>query len=163
MMCFLSSASELVGYLCCYINDRFSRKKVLIAFLASASIMCLTVVLIPLNNNNNNNNNDQESSSNTQINFNTILIILFASIGKAMASAAFNSAYMFTSQLYPTSVRNTMMSIISCSSRIGSLISPQINMLRTILWAPLPYLIFSSASLIACVFTFFLPDPSSLL
>ena len=57
-MCFLSSASELVGYLCCYINDRFSRKKVLIAFLASASIMCLTVVLIPLNNNNNNNNNE---------------------------------------------------------------------------------------------------------
>jgi len=106
-------------------------------------------VLIPLGN-------DQESLS-----FNTVLVILFASIGKAMASAAFNSAYMFTSQLYPTSVRNTLMSVISCSSRIGSLISPQINMLRTLFWAPLPYLIFSGASLIACVFTFFLPDPST--
>ena len=146
-MCFLSSFSETIGYLFCYLNNKFSRKKVLIGFLASASIMCLSVVLIPLPNS-------------SDIGWNSILIILFASIGKAMASAAFNSAYMFTSQSYPTSVRNTLVSIVSCSSRIGSLISPQINMLRSLVWGPLPYLIFSGASLIACVFTFFLPDTS---
>lgn len=149
-MCFLSSTSETIGYICCYLNDRFSRKKVLISFLASASIMCLTVVLIPLGNQSNG------------ISWSAILIILFASIGKAMASAAFNSAYVFTSQLYPTSVRNTLVSVVSSSSRIGSLLAPQINMLRSLVWGPLPYLIFSGASLVSCVFTFFLPDTSSL-
>lgn len=148
-MCFLSSLSETIGYIFCYLNDKYSRKKVLIGFLASASIMCLSVVLIPL----------PKSSS---ISLNSILIIIFASIGKSMASAAFNSAYMFTSQSYPTSVRNTLVSIVSCSARIGSLISPQINLLRSLVWAPLPYLIFSGASLVACVFTFFLPDTSKL-
>ena len=53
-------------------------------------------------------------------------------------------------------------SVVSSSSRIGSLLAPQINMLRSLVWGPLPYLIFSGASLVSCVFTFFLPDTSSL-
>ena len=150
-MCFLSSFSETLGYLCCYLNDKYSRKKVLIGFLAAASVMCMSVVLIPL-----------DHRSMDGITFSTVLVILFASVGKAMASAAYNSAYMFTSQVYPTHVRNTLVSVVSCSSRIGSFIAPQINMLRTLVWGPLPYLIFSTASLIACVCTFFLPDNYSL-
>lgn len=117
-MCFLSSVSESIGDMCCYINDKYSRKKVLIGFLAAASVMCLSVVLIPL---------DRQSIG---INVNSVLVILFASAGKAMASAAFNSVYVFTSQVYPTHVRNTMVSVVSCSSRLGSFMSPSINMLK---------------------------------
>ena len=145
-MYFLSSVSEIFGYLCCYLNDRYSRKKVLIGFFVLSTAFCLGVALMP-------NNSDR---------INIVLVIVFASIGKAMASAAYNSAYMFTSQVYPTHVRNTLVSVVSCSSRLGSLISPQIIMLRTLVWGPLPYLIYSGASLLACVCTIFLPNNYSI-
>ena len=145
-MYFLSSVSEAFGYLCCYLNDKYSRKKVLIGFFILSTCFCLVVALTP----------------STSEKLNIILVILFASLGKAMCSAAYNSVYVFTSQVYPTHVRNTLVSVISCSSRIGSLISPQINMLRTLVWGPLPYFIFSGASLLSCLCTFFLPDSYSI-
>jgi hypothetical protein len=154
-MYFFSSLAEIIGYASCHLNDYFSRKNVLIGFLGSASLMCLIVALIPTNS------SIIFNIFNLNISLNSILIILFASIGKAMASAAFNSGYVFTSKLYPTSVRNTLVSLVSSIGRVGSLISPQINLLRKIVWAPLPYFIFSGSSLLACLFTIFLPDPSS--
>ncbi len=78
-----------------------------------------------------------------------------------MASAAFNSGYVFTSKLYPVNVRNTLVSLVLSVGRIGSLISPQINLLKTLVWAPLPYLIFSFSSLIASFTMIFVPNPSN--
>ena len=124
----------------------FLEKKFSFFCFALSASFCLGVALVP-------------SKSTT---LNTVLIILFASVGKAMASAAYNSAYQFTIQVYPTHVRNTLVSLVSCSSRIGSLIAPQINMLRLLVWALLPYIIFSGASLVACVCTFFLPGNYSI-
>jgi hypothetical protein len=46
-MYFCSSVAEIVGYASCHLNDFFSRKKVFIGFLGSASLMCLIVALIP--------------------------------------------------------------------------------------------------------------------
>jgi hypothetical protein len=90
---------------------------------------------------------------------NSVLKILFASAGKAMASAAFNSCYIYNSMLYPTNVRSTVVLFASNVGRIGSFISPQINLLQTQVWKPLPYIIFSSASFMGAVFVFLLPDP----
>jgi len=154
-MYFFSSLAETIGYASCHLNDAFSRKKVLIGFLGSASLMCLIVALIPIDS------SIMFNIFNLNISLNSILIILFASIGKAMASAAFNSGYVFTSKSYPTSVRNTLVSLVSSIGRVGSIISPQINLLRTLVWAPLPYFIFSGSSLLACLFTIFVPDPTN--
>jgi len=152
VMYFLSSIAEIVGYAACHLNDKFSRKKVLIGFLGSASLMCLMVALVPSN----------PESGNKSLTLNSVLIMVFASIGKAMASAAFNSGYVFTTKQYPTNVRNTLVALVSSIGRIGSLVSPQINLLRTLVWAPLPYYVFSAISFIACLLTMFLPDTSSL-
>ena len=86
LMYFFSSIAEIVGYASCHLNDRFSRKKVLIGFLGSASAMCLVVALIPID------------SNNKSLTVNSVLIMVFASIGKAAASAAFNSGYVFTTK-----------------------------------------------------------------
>lgn len=149
LMYLLSSIAEVIGYISCHLNDKFSRKRVMIFFLGTAGIMCLIVALIP-----------KDVSSDLSVN--SILVILFASIGKAMASAAFNSGYVFTTKLYPTSVRNTLVALVSSIGRTGSLISPQINLLRKLVWEPLPYFIFSGSSLLACLLTIFLPDPTNL-
>ena len=138
----LSSIAELLGYACCHLNDKFNRKILFTVFIGLTSVFCLIVIFIPA---------DQD-----------VLIILTASIGRSMASAAYNSSYVYTSQLFPTSVRNTFFLFISSFGRIGSIISPQINLLQTLIWKPLPYIIFSSSSFIACLFVLLLPDPNTL-
>jgi MFS family permease len=147
-MYLLSSLAEFVGYFTCHINDVIGRKRALSIFFALSGFICLSVIFVP------------DSTDMTSIN--SILIIVLASIGKASASAASNSTYVYTSHLYPTKVRNTFMLFIASMGRVGSIISPQINLLGYLIWRPLPYIIFSTCSLIASLFIFILPDPEKL-
>jgi MFS family permease len=94
LMYLLSCLAEAIGYLSCHLNDKFGRKKMLMFFLVSASVVCLIVAMLPYSS----------ASEPSSLNLIGILKISFASIGKAMASAAFNSAYVYNSLLYPTSV-----------------------------------------------------------
>ena len=45
LMFLVSSIAEIIGYAICHLNDRFSRKKVLVGFLASASVVCFIVAV----------------------------------------------------------------------------------------------------------------------
>lgn len=129
----ISSIAEVIGYASCHLNDIFGRKRMFILYLMSASVVCLAVALIP-------------SSSSIQtdtLTVSSILKIFFASTGKAMASGAFNSCYIYNSLSYPTIIRSTAVLFSSNVGSIGSFISPQINLLGTLLWKPLPYFIFS--------------------
>jgi len=90
-----------------------------------------------------------------------------------MASAAFNTCYAFTANFYPTNVRNFAFTFISCIGNIGinysfnfcgifyfitfigAFVSPQVNLSKN-LWKPLPYLIFSSFSLLGSIAIFLL-------
>jgi MFS family permease len=143
------SIAELIGYWICLFNDKFGRRKTNIFYLFVAAVMCLIVSLVPRNNDLNDENKVLRDA---------IMIISLISIGKCMISAAFNTLYIYTSELYPTSVRNFALLFCSCVGRVGSLISPQINLLGDVLWKPLPYLIFSIASFIASIFVFILPE-----
>jgi OCT family organic cation transporter-like MFS transporter 4/5 len=89
-----------------------------------------------------------------------ILIISLISIGKFTVSASFNTLFVYTAELYDTRVRNFALVMCSCVGRLGSLISPQINLLGTIVWKTLPFLIFSISAFIAAVFNFILPEKS---
>lgn len=133
--------AEAIGYMACHLNEKFRRKYVYISFLFLASVMCLLVALLP---------NEQNGS---------ILVTVFALIGKAMASGAFNISYNYTSAMFPAIVRNTLSLTVSCVGRGGSIISPIINLLGNTVWKPLPYLIFSSSSLVGCFLIASLPEP----
>ena len=87
-----------------------------------------------------------------------ILKIVFALIGKAMVSAAFNSCYVYNSMLYPSKVRSSALLFTSNLGAVGSYISPQINLLKSV-WEPLPYFVFGSSSFLSAVFVFIMPDP----
>ena len=72
----------------------------MIGFLATSGISCLAVALVP------------KEIASDKISWNSILIIIFASLGKAAASGALNSCYIITLKFYPTSVRSSLMSIV---------------------------------------------------
>ena len=151
LMFILSSVAEILGYFACHMNDKFGRKRMFIIFLALASIVCLAVAIVPLKHSNSNENSWT---------WNSILILIMASFGKASVSAAYSSLFIYTCQLFPTRMRNTLLLFVSSIGRIGSIISPFINLLSGMVWRPLPYLVFSSGSFIACIFVFLLNDPA---
>lgn len=148
-MFMLSCIGEFIGYSICFLNDKFSRKKVMIIFLMSATLFCLLASLSP-------------KELDGQTTWRSFLTIFFATAGKAAASASFNSIFVYTFRMFPTNVRNTLFALCNSIGKIGSLLSPQINVLRTLVWEPLPYFVFSSSAVIASFVLFFLPDPSKL-
>ena len=145
----LSCLAELIGYSSCFLNDKFSRKKCLIFFISSAGIVCFLCTLIP-----------KELAGETT--WRSGLGILAASVGKVFVSACFSSIYVYTIRMFPTNVRSTMFAICNSTGRIGSIIAPQINLLRLLVWDPLPYLIFSVNAGAAALAVKFLPNPSKI-
>jgi OCT family organic cation transporter-like MFS transporter 4/5 len=119
----------------------------LIIFLVVSSLVCLIVAVLP------------SGSNSLAI---VIVKMAFVFFGKASASAAFNSAFIYNSLLYSTSVRSTIVLFASNFGNIGSFVSPQINLLQVFVWRPLPYLIFSGSSLIASLCVLLLPDPEKI-
>ena len=49
-----------------------------------------------------------------------------ALIGKFGATAAFNVAYLYTAEMYPTQIRSTAVGMCSMMSRIGGILAPQV-------------------------------------
>ncbi len=66
--------------------------------------------------------------------------------------------YVYPAQIFPTSVRNTLVGFILCSGKLGGIIAPQINLLRFTVCAPMPYFIFGINTVLASVAIMFLPN-----
>lgn len=145
-MFLLSSLAEVVGYSLGILGNKYSSNTILKICLFMASSCCMIVALMP-------------KDSSGIFSWNSIIIMVFVFIGKATSSTSFTLIYVYTNQIYPTFVRNTLVSYIASCGRFGSLISPQINLLGTTVWGPLPYVIFSGSSLVGCIFLFFLKNP----
>jgi MFS family permease len=148
-MFFLSCIAEIVGVIICRYNDIYGRRRTFSGFLIVSAFTCLIVALIP---------HDFELTISDGISLNEILIVIFALIGKGAVSGAYNIIYIYTSELYTTNVRNTAVLFLVCVGSVGSFVAPQINFLRTLVWAPLPYMIFAISALIACFCVIFLPE-----
>ena len=143
------SLAEIGGYWLCLLNDKFGKRRMNIIYLIASSSVCLIVSLVPRN---------EDLNDEAKVLQDAILIISLISIGKFSVSASFNTLFVYTTELYDTRVRNFALVMCSCVGRLGSLISPQINLLGNIVWKTLPYLIFSISAFIAAIFNFILPE-----
>ncbi|XP_020383914.2 solute carrier family 22 member 5-like [Rhincodon typus] len=103
--CFISAASELLVSVIVWWLMRASPRRITTAsmFILSGGVLLL-VKFVP---------------STLQI-----VITLLLIIGKSGATAVYTIIYIFTSELYPTVVRNMGLGACSMASRIGSIISP---------------------------------------
>ena len=149
LMFIFSCLAEFLGYLVCMMNYKIGRRKALIIYFLLTGFICL-VISFEQGNINRNLGNEQKNV------FNAVMIIILVSIGKCMASAAFNTCYVFTAENYETNVRNFALLFVSCIGNIGGLVSPQVNLSKG-LSKPLPYLIFSLFSLFGSLAVFMMP------
>ena len=61
----------------------------------------------------------------------TWLLITLSMLGKLAITSSYGTVYIFSAELFPTSVRNVGMGAASMSARLGGIICPYINMLRS--------------------------------
>jgi hypothetical protein len=78
--------------------------------------------------------------------------------GKACIQGAFNILYIFTSELYPTVIRNSAVGTCSMVARIGAGASGYIAILSDVTLPTVPMAIFCIFSLFAGVLIYFLPE-----
>lgn len=82
----------------------------------------------------------------------------FFMMGKVCIQAAFNILYIFTSEMYPTVVRNSAVGVASMVARIGSGTSSYVAILSDVTLPVVPMIIFSVFSLVAGMLVLLLPE-----
>ena len=85
------------------------------------------------------------------------LRISFAQIGRFAISAVFAILYISTAEIFPTRMRTISLSLCSCFSRIGSVVSPYLASLNKF-GAFIPPLLFGGLSIFAALTYLLLPE-----
>eukprot|EP00095_Tigriopus_kingsejongensis_P012121 maker-scaffold97_size377342-snap-gene-2.15 protein:Tk12121 transcript:maker-scaffold97_size377342-snap-gene-2.15-mRNA-1 annotation:"hypothetical protein LOTGIDRAFT_108526" len=130
----LTAFIEIPSYLVCpVLVDHMGRKPTVAFFLLLAGISCV-------------------ASGFSQITWLTTTLTL---IGKFGGSAAFALVYLYTAELYPTSLRNTAIGTSSMMARLGSLCAP---ILAGISPLTIPMVIMGVSSIVGGLLTFLLPE-----
>ncbi|OWF45914.1 organic cation transporter protein-like [Mizuhopecten yessoensis] len=93
---------------------------------------------------------------------NQTIITILAMFGKFGATAAFNTIYFFSSELFPTVVRNAGLGASSCASRAGGIAAPYIADSAALIGGTVgkvfPSGIFGALAIIAGLTSLFLPE-----
>ncbi|CAH2047613.1 unnamed protein product, partial [Iphiclides podalirius] len=108
--------------------DRIGRKRTLLAAYVVCGISCVAITFVP------------KSMS-------WMATSLYL-IGKIAITQAFSGIYMYTSELFPTHARHSLLGFCSMVGRLGSIIAPQMPLLAIYVdW--LPSVLFGATALIA--------------
>merc|ERR1712025_751505 len=81
-----------------------------------------------------------------------------AMLGKFLISMTFAIAYLYTAELFPTSVRNVAVGAASTFARVGSMSAPYIVDLLGAIHAGIPAIIFGIVATMAGLLSLMLPE-----
>ncbi len=134
----ISALVEILAYILVHlILDKLGRKLPYCGFLFLAGVSCLSITFTT----------------------NLYAVLTLAMIGKFCASAAYAIIYLYSSELFPTSVRNSLMGACSMMARIGAIVAPYtIGLADLIEWSALPFCVFGISGIIGSATAIILPE-----
>ncbi|XP_077361297.1 LOW QUALITY PROTEIN: organic cation/carnitine transporter 2-like [Festucalex cinctus] len=136
--CFLSGAVEIPAYVTTWLMFRRCRRRpTMAASLFSSGFFLLVIQLIP-----------------AELHW---LAVTLEMMGKFCLTLAFSHVYAYSTELYPTVLRNTAMGACSMASRIGSILAPYIIYLRSYS-VSLPYILMGVLISTAALLSLLLPE-----
>uniref|UniRef100_A0A6I8RD62 Solute carrier family 22, member 15, gene 2 n=1 Tax=Xenopus tropicalis TaxID=8364 RepID=A0A6I8RD62_XENTR len=115
------------------------RRKATAGFLGFAGFACIFTIFLP--------------ETNGDL-LNPTVLALF---GKLSVSAAFNVVYIYTSELYPTVVRNAGLGVCAMACRFGGILSPFIPTMKS-LNPSMPFVAFGISGISAGILSLLLPE-----
>ncbi|XP_029314088.1 solute carrier family 22 member 13-like [Cottoperca gobio] len=86
-----------------------------------------------------------------------VVVTTIALLGKFASAASFNTAYVYTAELYPTVLRHKGFGVNSMCARVAAIIAPLIRLLDVYHYT-IPMLIYGIVPIAAGCFTFLLPE-----
>ncbi|CAD7005955.1 unnamed protein product [Ceratitis capitata] len=132
---------EIPGFFIpCLTMDRYGRRYSLCGYMLLSGLCCLCTVFV-----------DSEHYY--------MQLSLFL-VGKLAITAAFQVLYFFTSEIFPTNLRNSLMSFCSMVGRIGSMVAPQTPLLAKY-YANAPAILFATFALISGCLSLLFPETSN--
>lgn len=149
IMYLISSLAELIAYTICHINDYFGRKKTMITFFLLTTLMYFSISFLIWKS------NGKELSIYSQ---EAICIFIFSFFGKCSISFLYQTTYIYNLEAYPANIRNTAIIFLGTFGDMGSLFYPQVNMLRYLVWAPLPYVFYGVSTFLSGILVCFLDE-----
>ncbi|XP_021942808.1 organic cation transporter protein-like isoform X2 [Zootermopsis nevadensis] len=129
---------ELPAYIVFYFTmDRFGRKSTMSVSLILSGISCITFAFVP-----------------TDLEWVRMLLFL---MGKFSITISFTVVYVYTTEMFPTELRNSLLGVCAMVGRIGSMIAPQTPLLERYLQS-LPLLLFGGMSILSGLFSLSFPE-----
>ncbi|XP_028415937.1 organic cation transporter protein-like [Dendronephthya gigantea] len=133
---FISGTVELIPYfLTVFITERFGRRKPLCTYLMIGAIMNITAGVL-----------SEKAADNDAL---QDLTTALAIIGKVGFAGSFSVLFIYTSELFPTEIRNVGLGACTSWTRFGAVIAPQILLLGEKSRKSVPFIIFGSFGFIA--------------
>jgi len=137
---FISAAVEIPAYalnIALLNHPRVGRKKALSGYMLFAGLVLTLTIFVP-------------KSQKT-------LLISLSMLGKLAITSSYGVCYIFTSELFPTVVRNIGLGVCSMCARVGGILCPYINMLADV-WTPIPLIIYGLLALSGGLLALLLPE-----
>ncbi|XP_072753354.1 organic cation transporter protein isoform X2 [Anoplolepis gracilipes] len=120
------------------LNDRIGRKPTLSGSFLLSGMFCLAIQFVPAD----------------ALSYGPLLLYM---AGKLCITIAFSTVYVYTTELFPTTLRHSLLGFCSMIGRIGSILSPQTPLLAQIM-PSLPLILFGSMGMIAGVLSLIFPE-----
>ncbi|XP_073838245.1 organic cation transporter protein-like [Musca autumnalis] len=134
---------EIPGFLLpLVIMDRFGRRHSLFGCMFISGLCCLATIFMP---------KDEAIGQ----------LILFL-IGKLAITASFQVLYFFTSEIFPTNLRNSLLSFCSMMGRFGSMVAPQTPLLAKY-YENAPAILFATTAITSACLSLLFPETTNLI
>jgi hypothetical protein len=149
-MLLLSTLSGVMGTLVCNLNEKIGYRRALLTYIFTMGLSLTIVSALPYN---------------IPLVEQRWFLILKGGIyllAKSMIIAAYNTAIVIVSELFEIKLRLNAMLILNCVGCVATLFTPQINLLRCLVWKPLPFLVYAFWAFISFLISYHLPIAKSL-